>query len=95
MGPVVETVFYPARPNIDPSPILAEISPVLARQPGFRSAYYGTLVEDEKIHCLVLEWADKAAVEAWAKPGTDAYRLKDRLMTVVNSEGGLDPFIST
>lgn len=39
----------------------------MSHQKDFQAAYYGPLVEDENIHCLLFEWKDRAALDAWLK----------------------------
>ncbi|KAF2468483.1 uncharacterized protein BDR25DRAFT_315966 [Lindgomyces ingoldianus] len=87
-----EVVFFPVKPNTDPSELLSEATQIMSCQKDFRAAYYGPLVEDGKIHCLVLEWKDRAAIEAWTKV-YDAQKAKELVEKIVNMEAGLEPFI--
>lgn len=93
MGSVAEVIFFPVKPNTDPSKSVSEAAQIPSRQKGFRAAYYGPLVEDENIYCLVLEWKDRAALDAWTK-AYDAEKAKEFVEAVVNMEAGLEPFIS-
>jgi hypothetical protein len=93
MSPAAEVIFFPVKPNTDPSELLSEAAQMLSRQKDFRAAYYGPLVEDGKIRCLVLEWKDRAAIDAWTKIH-DALKAKELFEGVVNMEAGLEPFIS-
>jgi hypothetical protein len=93
MGPVAEVIFFPVKPNTDPSELLSQATQILSSQKDFRAAYYGPLVEDGKIHCLVIEWKDRAAIDAWIKV-YDAQKAKELFEGVVNMEAGLEPFIS-
>lgn len=93
MGSVAEVIFFPVKPNTDPSELLSEAAQIPSLQKDFRAAYCGPLVEDEKIHCLVLEWKDRAALDAWIK-AHDAHKTKELAERVVNMEAGLEPFIS-
>lgn len=93
MGPVAEVIFFPVEPNTEPSILLSEAAQIPSRQKDFRAAHYGHLVEDEKIHCLVLEWKDRVALDAWIKVH-DAHEAKELFESVVNIEAGLEPFIS-
>jgi len=93
MGPVAEVIFFPVKPNTDPTELLSEAAQTVSRQKDFKAAYYGPLVEDEKIHCLVIEWKDRAAIDAWTKV-YDAHKAKELFEGVLNMEAGLEPFIS-
>ena len=92
MGPAAEVIFFPVKPNIDPSELLGKATQILSAQKDFRAAYYGPLVEDGKIHCLVLEWKDRAAIEAWTKV-YDAKMAKELFEAIVDMEAGLEPYI--
>lgn len=94
MSSAAEIVFFPVKPNINASEILfqsVKIHP--ACQKGFQAAFHGSLVEDEKIHCLALVWEDRAALETWVKEH-DVQAAKETYTDVVNMEAGLEPFIS-
>jgi hypothetical protein len=93
MGPGAEVIFFPVKPNTDPSKLLSEAAQILYVQKEFQALYHGPLVEDEKIHCFVLEWKDRAAVEAYTKV-YDAQKAKELSQGIINTEAGLEPFIS-
>jgi hypothetical protein len=92
MGPAVEVIFFPVKPNADPSELLSKATRILSAQSDFRAAYYGPLFEDGKIHCLVFEWKDRAAIEAWTKV-YDVQMAKEFFDAVVDTQAGLEPFI--
>jgi hypothetical protein len=92
MAPAVEAILFPIKPNTDPSELLSKATQILCAQSDFRAAYYGPLVEDEKIHCLVFEWKDRAAIEAWLKV-YDKQMAKEMFDDLVNAHAGLEPFI--
>jgi hypothetical protein len=92
MGPGAEFVFFPVKPNTDPSKLLSESTTILAAQKDFRAIHYGTLIEDEKIHCFVIEWKDRAAAEAYTKV-YDVAKAKEISESIINKEAGLEPFI--
>lgn len=87
-----EVVFFPVKPNIDPAKLLAKSTEIWSAQPDFRAAYYGPLVEDSKIHCLVHEWKDRAALESWIKV-YDMQVANELYDALVNMEAGLEPSI--
>jgi hypothetical protein len=93
MNPVAEVLFFPLKPNTDPSYLLSEAADILSRQDGFRAAYYGSLIKDENIHCLIFEWQDRAALDVWLK-SYDTNKAKEAYDGMVNMEAGLEPFIS-
>jgi hypothetical protein len=93
MGPATETIFFPIKIDVDPKAPLAEAATILSRQPGFRNAYHGPLVEDGKIHCVFVEWEGRDAVDAWTKCA-DAEGAKQKLMGLVDMEGGAGPLVS-
>ena len=90
-GSAAEIVFFPLRPNSNPQEILSRSTDSWGKHPGFRAAYYGVLVEDEKISCLVLEWDGKEDLIRWTgKYDVEAVeRGKEEL---IDGEGGLEPF---
>jgi hypothetical protein len=92
MAPAVEAILFPIKLNTDPSELLSKGTQILSAQSDFRAAYYGPLVEDEKIHCLVFEWKDRAAIEAWMKV-YDKQMAKELFDGIVNTQAGLEPFI--
>jgi hypothetical protein len=92
MAPAAEVVLFPVKPNVDPTELLSTSTQILSAQQDFRAAYYGPLVEDGKIHCLVFEWNTRAAVEAWTRV-YDKKMAKEVFDALVNMEAGLDPFI--
>lgn len=94
MGPVTETIFVPLKAGVEPTASLAAAGQLLARQPGFKNAYHGPVVEDEKFHCVFIEWADRAAFDAWAK-SEDGESAKQGLMGIVDMGGGMGPSICT
>jgi len=92
MGSAAEFVFFPIKPDVDASELLAKAVQILSAQKDFRAAYCGPLVEDGKIHCLVLEWKDRATLDAWSKDH-DTKMAQELYDGIVNMEAGLEPFI--
>ena len=93
MASAAEVVFFPLKQSSDPHAVFARAKSSWTKHPGFRAAYYGVMVEDPKISCLIMEWQDKNALIKW----TGAYNpdeVEDGKMALINMEAGLDPFAS-
>jgi hypothetical protein len=88
-----EIVFFPLKPSSDASTILRASSTTWKKHPNFRAAYHGPLVEDPKIHCLILEWKAKEDLLAWTR-NYDAEEVEKGKVALIDGEAGLEPFAS-
>ena len=92
--PAAEIVFYPLKPGSDPESLLAASVPSWKKHANFLAAYHGALVEDPKIHCLLLEWKTKDDLIAWTR-NYDAEEVAKGKAALIDEFGGLEPFAST
>ncbi|KAL6884704.1 hypothetical protein GGI43DRAFT_419394 [Trichoderma evansii] len=93
MGSIAQIMFYPPKPNADySSKALEEAAQVLSRLPGAKAGYRGVLVEDEGIHCVVVEFKDKASFENRTK-AVGMQSAGEAFKAIVNMEHGLEPFL--
>jgi quinol monooxygenase YgiN len=94
MDTAAEVVFYPQRSSAtDAKEVLAKSANAWRKHSGFVAAYYGPLVEDRKICCLVLEWKDKDSLIGWTR-NYNAQEVDEGKAKLIDSEAGLDPFAS-
>lgn len=93
MSPAAEIIFFPVKPDVDVLKLMTEGAQVAACQRGFKAAYLGPLIKDQKVYCFALEWEDRAALETWTREH-DAQAAKKTYDAVVDLEAGLEPFIS-
>jgi hypothetical protein len=93
MGSIAQIMFYPPKQGVDPSSHgLDEAKHVLSRLPGAKAAYHGVVIEDEELHCVFVEFKDKASFENRTKdPGMKS--AGDAFKATVNMEHGVEPFL--
>lgn len=95
MGSVAQIMFYPPKSNADDSSKALEgAAQVLSRVPGAKAAYHGVLVEDEEIHCVVLEFKDKDSFENRTKV-EGMQSAGAAFKATVNMEHGVEPFLGS
>ena len=92
MASVAEIIFYPPKRDIDHTSVFKEAAEVFSHVPGAKASYHGVLVEDEEIHCIVLEFKDKASFENRTKV-EGGQGASDAFRATVNMEHGLEPFL--
>lgn len=86
--PTAEVVFFPVKKDAPIDDVFANSKEMFQKHQGFKALYLGTLVEDPKISCLVIEWNQKEDLLTWTR-NYDADKVKK------NTEVSAIPVVST